>query len=137
MLSIALANLLRCDIVVDVVRLSDQLLPQLWYHSQQARYLKILTSENVRKRSKQILSNATVAKMLAARKSDTILYEFAVKVARAREDRARVCWGFGEAVGGSGRNGVDCSALCAINVTATESELLRSASPSKQCSGPR
>ena len=141
-LSIALTNLLRCDIVVDSDRLSDQLLPQLWYHAPQTRYLESVKHSNGRKRLKQVLSNATVAKMLEARRSmnsidgidaDIILYDFAKRVARAREDRARACWG-AKVAGGLGRNGINCSALCAINVTATELELIRSPSPSKRCS---
>ena len=138
-LSIALKNVLRSDIVVDSDLLSDQLLPQLWYHAPQTRYLERIEQANGRKRSKQILSNATAAKMLKRRgpvidgvDADSFLYDFGKRVARARADRARACWGStaGMAVG---RGGVNCSALCTIGVTATELDLIRSPSP-KQCS---
>ena len=136
-LATALTNLLRCDVVVDSDQLSSQLLPQLWYHAPQTQYLRLITHANAAHRPKQVLSNATITKILEARRvdevdgvdGDLILYDFARRVARAREDRARACW---DAEGGSGRNGVDCSALCAINVTATELELIRNHTDSSE-----
>ena len=141
-LATALTNLLRCDVVVDSDQLSSQLLPQLWYHAPQTQYLRLIKHANAAHRPKQVLSNTTITKILEARRvdeglaidgvdGDLILYDFARRVARAREDRARACW---DAEGGSGRNGIDCSALCAINVTATELELIRNhTDSSEQC----
>ena len=67
--------------------------------------------------------------------ADFVLYDFAKRVGRAREDRARACWG-AKAADGLWWHGINCSALCAINVSAAELELIRSPSPAKQCSGP-
>eukprot|EP00972_Heterocapsa_arctica_P041253 6083057-Heterocapsa_arctica.AAC.1 len=36
-LSVALKNLLHCDVVVDIDRFTDQMLPQLWYHAPHMR----------------------------------------------------------------------------------------------------
>jgi len=149
-LAVALKNLLRCDIVVDPDRLRDSLFAQLWYHAPQTEFLKTeflkeSKHANVPLRSKQVLSDATIEKMLQRRSSsavdgtdaDLILYSFAQRVARAREHRARACWGregLSWQLDGLGRDGVNCSALCAINVTSAEFDLVRSAPSVEQCS---
>ena len=64
-----------------------------------------------------------------------IFHDFAKRVAQAREHRAQACWeAEAEAAINVTANGIDCTALCAINVTATELELIRSASPAEGCS---
>lgn len=126
-LSVALKNMIRCDVVGTVDTINTDLEPQLLYHAPHLEGKGLfLRRDNVDAREPQVLSDAVARTFLDVLGGfggfdlDSRLYDFAKRVAKSRTLHAH--------------HARQDDAHCVINVTQTELELLRLPWPTEACS---